>query len=39
MNIACRGCSAVRLDLLAEHNEREQKGRKEDLHWTATVNL
>jgi hypothetical protein len=27
------------LDLLAEHSERKQKSREEDLHWTATVNL
>jgi hypothetical protein len=27
------------LDLLTEHNDREQKGWEEDLHWFATVNL
>lgn len=26
------------LDLLAEHNDREQKGWEEDLHWIATLN-
>ena len=27
------------LDFLPEHNQREQKSREKDLHWTATVNL